>query len=119
MKRFLFIGIDFSKSKFDVSVLEEIEQKKVAQASFENRESGYRDFLKWTSKESKTKRDDWRFCGEHTGLYSRGLSQTFLQKNSCLYGLKIRFKSSKVRALNAQKTTVSIRLSSRSMPGGL
>jgi transposase len=74
MKKFLFIGIDFSKSKFDVSVLEEIEQKNVAQATFDNTETSYRDFLKWTSKQSKIKREDWRFCGEHTGLYSRGLS---------------------------------------------
>jgi transposase len=74
MKKFLFIGIDFSKNKFDVSVLEEIEQKNVAQATFENSETGYRDFLKWTSRQSKIKREDWRFCGEHTGLYSRGLS---------------------------------------------
>jgi hypothetical protein len=42
MKKFLFIGIDFSKSKFDVSVIEEIERKNVAQATFENSETGYR-----------------------------------------------------------------------------
>jgi transposase len=57
-----------------VSLLEEIGQKNVVQSSFENAGTGYRDFLKWTAKESKIKRDDWRFCGEHTGLYSRGLS---------------------------------------------
>jgi transposase len=74
MESFLFIGIDFSKSKFDVSVLEEIERKNVVQATFENSETGYRDFLKWTAKQSKIKRDHWRFCGEHTGFYSRGLS---------------------------------------------
>jgi transposase len=74
MKKFLFIGIDFSKSKFDVSILEEIEQKKVTQSSFENSETGYRDFLKWTAKQSKIKRENWRFCGEHTGLYSHGLA---------------------------------------------
>jgi transposase len=80
MKRFLFIGIDFSKSKFDVSILEEIEQKNVAQATFENSEAGYRDFLKWTAKESKIKRENRRFCGEHTGLYSRGLSNFLAKK---------------------------------------
>jgi hypothetical protein len=62
------------KVKFDVSILEEIEQKNVAQSTFENSETGYRDFLKWTAKQSKIKRDDWRFCGEHTGLYSCGLA---------------------------------------------
>jgi transposase len=80
MKRILFIGIDFSKSKFDVSVLEEIDQKTVSQASFENNESGYKELLKWTGKQSKIKRDAWLFCGEHTGLYSRGLSDFLAKK---------------------------------------
>ncbi|MDR3140596.1 MAG: transposase [Tannerellaceae bacterium] len=80
MKRFLFIGIDFSKSKFDVSVLECIGQANVAQATFDNTAAGYGSFLKWTALQSKIKRDDWRFCGEHTGFYSRGLSDFPVKK---------------------------------------
>jgi transposase len=103
MKKFLFIGIDFSKSKFDVSVLEEIEQKNVAQATFENSEAGYRDFLKWTSKQSKIKREDWRFCGEHTGLYSRGLSDYLAKKQLFIWlenPLQIKRSSGIKRAKN-------------------
>jgi transposase len=74
MQKKLFIGIDFSKSKFDVSVIEGIDQSDAAHASFENSETGYKAFLKWVAKESEIKRKDWRFCGEHTGLYSRGLA---------------------------------------------
>jgi transposase len=81
MKRFLFIGIDFSKSKFDVSIIESAEQKDYAQATFENEEKGYSEFLKWVAKRSKIKRDDWRFCGEHTGLYSLGLSNFLAKKH--------------------------------------
>ena len=80
MKRFLFIGIDFSKSKFDVSIIESAEQKDSAQETFENEEKGYSEFLKWVARRSKIKRDDWRFCGEHTGLYSRGLSNFLAKK---------------------------------------
>jgi transposase len=80
MKSFLFIGIDFSRSKFDVSATERIEGKNVAQATFENSETGYKEFLKWTAKQSKIKREHWRFCGEHTGLYSRGLSDFLAKK---------------------------------------
>jgi transposase len=80
MKKFLFIGIDFSKSKFDVSVPEEIEQKHYAQAVFANSEQDYREFLKWLPRQSKIKRESWLFCGEHTGLYSRGLTD-FLDLN--------------------------------------
>jgi transposase len=80
MKKFLFIGIDFSKSKFDVSVLAHIDEKNVVQATFDNEAAGYNDFLKWVSKQSKIKREYWRFCGEHTGLYSRGLSHFLAKK---------------------------------------
>jgi len=80
MKRFLFIGIDFSKSKFDVSVIENADQKSCLQATFENEEKGFGEFLKWTGRQSKIKREDWRFCGEHTGLYSRGLSNFLAKK---------------------------------------
>jgi len=80
MKKFLFIGIDFSKSKFDVSVIESADQKSFSQAVFENEEKGYSKFLKWVCKQSKIKREDWLFCGEHTGLYSRGLSNFLAKK---------------------------------------
>ena len=80
MKKFLFIGIDFSKSKFDVSVLENIDETNVAQATFKNETTGYNDFFKWVSARSKIKREYWRFCGEHTGLYSRGLSNFLANK---------------------------------------
>ena len=80
MKKILFIGIDFSKSKFDVSVLESIDQKTFPQMMFENTEAGYKEFLYWLSKQSKIKREDWRFCGEHTGLYSRRLSNFLAKK---------------------------------------
>ncbi|MDR2928444.1 MAG: hypothetical protein LBV41_09660 [Cytophagaceae bacterium] len=119
MKSFLFIGIDFSKSKFDVLAAEHIEEKKVAQATFENSETGYKEFLKWTAKQSKAKRDDWLFCGEHTGVYSRGVSDFLAKKRTCLSGLKIRCKSGKVKALSELKPAVSIRLSLQCMPAGL
>lgn len=80
MKKFLFIGIDFSKSKFDVTALEDAEQQNVAQATFENNQNGYADFLKWISQQSVIDKKDWLFCGEHTGLYSRGLSEFLIKK---------------------------------------
>ncbi len=81
MKKFLFIGIDFSKSKFDVSVLSDLEQTSFAQEIFLNTETGYKSFLKWVSKQSKIKHEDWRFCGKHTGIYSRNLSNFLAKKN--------------------------------------
>ena len=71
----------FQKNKFDVTILESIKQKSFSQETFENEEKGYKIFLKWLSKQSKIKRDEWLFCGEHTGLYSRGLSNFLFKKN--------------------------------------
>jgi transposase len=109
MKRFLFIGIDFSKSKFDVSVIENAEQKSYAQATFENAEKGFGELLKRAGKQSKIKREDWRFCGEHTGLYSRGLS-SFPAKKGLFIWLENPLQTGSIRGLSVLKTTFSIRL---------
>jgi transposase len=85
MKKKLFIGIDFSKSIFDVSLLAGIGQENVAQATFDNSETGYKLLLKWVAKQSKTKREDWLFCGEHTGLYSRNLSNFLAKKGLSMW----------------------------------
>ena len=85
MQKKLFIGIDFSKNKFDVSLLEHIYANVASQATFENDEKGYKSLLKWLSKQSKVKRCDWLFCGEQTGLYSRGLSNFLVKKNLTLW----------------------------------
>ena len=81
MKKFLFIGIDFSKSKFDVTVLKSIDQQNYAQAIFLNEPKGFNDFLKWLSGQSDVPQKDWLFCGEHTGLYSRGLTGFLVKKS--------------------------------------
>ena len=88
MEKKLFIGIDFSKSKFDVTILEKVDQASFAQETFANDEEGYKALLKWVVKQSVIKRPDWLFCGEQTGLYSRGLP-IFLSKK----GLSVRLLS--------------------------
>ena len=103
MKKFLFIGIDFSKIKFDVAVLDGIEQKSFSQETFENSETGYNLFLKWVSKQSKIKRDDWLFCGEHTGIYSRNLSN-FLAKKGLFIWLENPLQIKRCSGVNRIKT---------------
>jgi len=109
MKKFLFIGIDFSKSKFDVTVLKSIDQQDCAQAIFLNEQQGFNDLLKWLSKQSDVSKQDWLFCGEHTGLYSRGLAEFLVKKNlfvwlenplqiKCSWGIK-RTKNDRIDSL--------------------
>jgi len=109
MKKFLFIGIDFSKSKFDVTVLKSIDQQDYAQAIFLNEPKGFNDFLKWLYRQSDVPQKDWLFCGEHTGLYSRGLARFLVKKNlfiwlenplqiKCSWGIK-RSKNDRIDSL--------------------
>jgi transposase len=116
MKKFLFIGIDFSKSTFDVTLLENIGQTSFVQQEFENEAKGYKSFLKWLVKQSKIKRDTWLFCGEHTGLYSRGLSEFLAKKNlfvwlenplqiKCSWGIK-RAKTDKIDSLEIARYAI-------------
>jgi len=109
MKKYLFIGIDFSKSKFDVTLLKRIDQQGFTQETFENDKKGFNTFLKWVSKQSSVKQQDWLFCGEHTGLYSRGLTEFLIKKKlfiwlenplqiKCSWGIK-RAKTDRIDSL--------------------
>jgi transposase len=109
MKKYLFIGIDFSKSKFDVTILKSIDQQDFVQATFDNESKGFNNFLKLVSKQSNAPKQDWLFCGEYTGLYSRGLTEFLLKKNlfiwlenplqiKCSWGIK-RAKTDRIDSL--------------------
>lgn len=69
-----FIGIDFSKEKFDVTVitadgLEEQYERKYS--SFSNNSAGFSKFCRWCGKNANgIDSEQWLFCGEHTGDYS-------------------------------------------------
>jgi transposase len=109
MKKFLFIGIDFSKSKFDVTVLKSIDQEDFDYSVFSNERQGFINFFKWVSRLSDVPRENWLFCGEHTGLYSRGLTELLISKKlfvwlenplqiKCSWGIK-RTKTDKIDSL--------------------
>lgn len=74
-----FVGIDMSKQKFDVGILDS-DGKKVSHKVFKNNCLGFEDFLVWTK--ALVADEQTIFVMEHTGLYSR-LLWFFLQDNSC------------------------------------
>lgn len=73
----LFIGIDFSKEKVDVSVIMSTGLSETSQRecnSFKNSVSGFKQLVKWVEKQSDgTDPSLWLFCGENTGDYSKPL----------------------------------------------
>jgi len=76
----VFIGIDFSKLKFDAAIYIVDRKSIVSEEVFENGPSGYAEFLKWVSSTACCQKSCLLFCGEHTGYYSANLS-TFLHES--------------------------------------
>ena len=73
----IFIGIDFSKEKFDATVIKAEGVMECAQRQhevFDNKVSGFRRLLRWV-KSVVDEQDSslWLFCGENTGGYSKAL----------------------------------------------
>jgi transposase len=65
----IFIGIDFSKLKFDAAILNGETSQIIDCKEFKNEGTGYNEMLKWIQNHTKMPSKDWLFCGEHTGLY--------------------------------------------------
>lgn len=80
MNKSLFIGIDFSKKTLDVSAVCSDNPGMVIYQQFENSKEGCSSLLKWLKGETKEPRENWLFCGEHTGLYSVLLSEFLIKK---------------------------------------
>ena len=73
----LFIGIDFSKEKIDATIitaqgLEELSAR--MSEIFPTTTNGYNKLVRWVEKNSLgIGRENWLFCGENTGDYSKPL----------------------------------------------
>jgi len=80
MEKKLFIGIDFSKKTFDVSILHQNNLLSADYQQFENNKEGCLALLKWIKSLTQEPVESWLFCGEHTGLYSLCLSEFLIKK---------------------------------------
>ena len=85
MKKTLFIGIDFSKKTFDVSVIHHNNLQSADYQMFENSKEGCVSLLEWVKTLTVAPCGEWLFCGEHTGLYSICLSEFLVQKGLFLW----------------------------------
>lgn len=79
----IYIGIDFSKEKFNACFLTG-DEILVDEREFANTNDGYRQVVKWVKSTSclgrKFRPELVLFCGEHTGTYSVGLAEYLHEK---------------------------------------
>ena len=80
MEKKLFIGIDFSKNTFDVSIIHRDCLESSSYQRFDNNKECGAHMFKWIKTLTKTPCENWLFCGEHTGLYSIVLSEFLIRK---------------------------------------
>ena len=79
----LFIGIDISKSSFNVAVLDD---KTYSNSQFENNQTGFDALIKWVNQF----KSDSIFCLEATGIYSLGLAKYLHRKKRTVVLVKRR-----------------------------
>lgn len=76
----LFIGIDFSKEKFDVSFFERGYEQLMHHHVFLNNATGFKSLISWLQTQTAIPTSEWLFCGENTGLYSLCLSSFLVRQ---------------------------------------
>ena len=111
----IFIGIDFSKEKFDATLIKAEGLKECAPSMhevFDNKTSGFRRLVRWVKAQSEgLPIDTWIFCGENTGAYSIGLSNYLYASGydmclECAY--KIKHSAGILRAKNDKADSMVI-----------
>ena len=81
----IFIGIDFSKKTFDVSVIACDRPEEVNYRRFDNNRAGCLELLSRLKGQGNCRKEEWLFYGEHTGLYSLQASEFLIKKGSVIY----------------------------------
>ncbi len=81
-----FIGIDFAKAKFDAVILQRDNLNEEGHhGTFENSKTGYKRFLGWVRTFATKHKDEVLFCGEHTGVYSKLISDLLAKDDYCIW----------------------------------
>jgi transposase len=70
-----FVGIDVSKSKFDLALIRNLDKDHIVQGVFENTQKGIKSMSKFLKKEHCIDLSETIFCMEFTGVYCRPLTR--------------------------------------------
>jgi transposase len=76
-----FVGIDVSKSKFDLALIKGQDKDHVIQGVFDNTQKGIKTMSKFLEKEHHVQLSETIFCMEFTGVYCRPLTSFFVEQD--------------------------------------
>jgi transposase len=76
-----FVGIDVSKSKFDLALIKGQDKDHVIQAVFDNTLKGIKSMNNFLEREHKVQLSETIFCMEFTGVYGYPLTDFFVKKD--------------------------------------
>jgi transposase len=77
-----FVGIDVSKSKFDLALIRDFDKDHIIQGVFDNNQKGIKSMNKFLENEHYINLEDTIFCMEFTGVYCRPLTR-FMVDHDC------------------------------------
>jgi transposase len=75
-----FVGIDVSKSKFDLALIKGQDKDHVIQGVFDNTSKGIKSMSKFLEKEHGIHLSETIFCMEYTGIYCYPLTHFFVKR---------------------------------------
>ncbi len=76
-----FVGIDVSKSKFDLALIKGQDKDHVIQGVFDNTQKGIKTMSKFLEKEHHIQLSETIFCMEFTGVYGYPLTDFFIKRD--------------------------------------
>ena len=126
-----FIGIDISKTTFDVALIKNGDKSNILSKQFENNKSGFNEFAAWLTLELGALDVQTLFCMEYTGIYNYLLCDFLLGLNvricietalNIIHSLgMLRGKNDKVDAVRianyASKNAADLRIWNKSQEG--
>jgi len=108
-----FVGIDISKTYFDVVVVKTQPTEEMIHHQFPQKQEGFLKMLEWLQQYNVTLNEATLFCMEYTGLYNTGLVN-YLVKNKAQLWVEMRLRIKKAggfeRGSNDKTAAVKIAL---------
>jgi transposase len=108
-----FVGIDISKTYFDVAVVKSAVLSETIHHQFSQKQEGFLKMLEWLHQNEVNLNEETLFCMEYTGLYNTGLVNYLVRNKAQLWvemPLRIKKAGGFERGSNDKSAAVKIAL---------